>query len=64
VKPQVVVFLGDLFDEGSEATDPEYRRYYKRFASIFGLPRKQDPPDLVIRILQIHFQWLTGGLKT
>jgi hypothetical protein len=47
VKPQVVIFLGDIFDEGSVATDPEYRRYYARFVSIFGLPRKQDPPDLV-----------------
>jgi hypothetical protein len=35
-KPQVVVFLGDLIDEGSEVEDEEtYRHYSDRFHSIY-----------------------------
>lgn len=34
-KPDLICFLGDLFDEGSVATEPEYDRYYKRFKNIF-----------------------------
>ena len=29
------VFLGDLLDEGSEATDDEYKDYAKRFFNVF-----------------------------
>lgn len=38
LKPDAVIFLGDLFDEGSIATDEEFNLTYKRFESIFGLP--------------------------
>lgn len=34
-KPDVVVFLGDLLDEGSTSTDDEYKTYIKRFFRIF-----------------------------
>ena len=33
--PDVIVFLGDLMDEGSEGTDEELRGYVKRFHSIY-----------------------------
>lgn len=33
--PDVIVFLGDLMDEGSEGTDEEYRGYVKRFRNIY-----------------------------
>ncbi|CAG5129770.1 unnamed protein product [Candidula unifasciata] len=33
--PDVVVFLGDIMDEGSKATDSEYQSYFQRFNSIF-----------------------------
>ena len=33
--PDVIVFLGDLMDEGSEGTDEEFRGYVKRFHSIY-----------------------------
>ncbi len=33
--PDVVIFLGDLMDEGSESTDNEYFDYYKRFKGIY-----------------------------
>ncbi|KAF0302578.1 uncharacterized protein FJT64_025320 [Amphibalanus amphitrite] len=39
VLPDVVVFLGDLLDEGSIASPEEYRRYVSRFWSIFSTPR-------------------------
>ena len=33
--PDIVVFLGDLMDEGSTGTDAEYRSYAVRFKSIY-----------------------------
>ena len=35
VQPEVVVFLGDLFDEGRTATDSEFHQYRDRFRRIF-----------------------------
>jgi predicted phosphodiesterase len=35
VKPDVVIFLGDLMDEGSTATDAEFKRYRGRFFNIY-----------------------------
>lgn len=35
VEPDLVIFLGDLFDEGSKATTDEYETYISRFQSIF-----------------------------
>ena len=37
-QPDVVVFLGDLLDEGSSASDQEYDLYASRFHSIFKAP--------------------------
>ncbi|KAF5293011.1 hypothetical protein FQA39_LY13780 [Lamprigera yunnana] len=34
-EPNVVIFLGDLFDEGSTATDEEFKIYLERFFTIF-----------------------------
>ncbi|XP_076459885.1 uncharacterized protein LOC143292998 [Babylonia areolata] len=34
-QPDVVVFLGDLMDEGSKATRQEYQSYFSRFDHIF-----------------------------
>lgn len=36
-EPQVVVFLGDLLDEGSEADNEDYLEYVIRFKQIFSL---------------------------
>ena len=33
--PDVVIFLGDLIDEGVEATESEYMSYVNRFYSIY-----------------------------
>ena len=38
VRPDVVVFLGDLLDEGSIASDDEYMTYIYRFRSVFRMP--------------------------
>jgi predicted phosphodiesterase len=35
VLPDVIIFLGDIMDEGSKATDSEYQSYASRFDSIF-----------------------------
>ncbi|XP_025080618.1 cell division control protein 1-like isoform X2 [Pomacea canaliculata] len=37
LQPDVVVFLGDLMDEGSKATQEEYKSYVERFHSVFYL---------------------------
>ncbi|XP_059143920.1 uncharacterized protein LOC131931214 [Physella acuta] len=34
-QPDVIIFLGDIMDEGSKATDLEYESYFDRFNSIF-----------------------------
>ncbi|XP_063698984.1 uncharacterized protein LOC134829698 [Culicoides brevitarsis] len=36
-KPDVVCFLGDIFDEGSVADDQQYKSYYDRFREIFHM---------------------------
>ena len=38
VRPDVVVFLGDLLDEGSIASDDEYMTYVHRFRKVFRTP--------------------------
>lgn len=38
VQPDVTVFLGDLMDEGSIATDEEYNENLIRFFNIFPKP--------------------------
>jgi len=38
VQPEVIIFLGDLFDEGSIATDYYYRVYKDRFHNVFPIP--------------------------
>jgi hypothetical protein len=46
VMPHIVAFLGDIFDEGIQAQDIQYRRYAKRFTDIFEIPSKSDPSDI------------------
>jgi hypothetical protein len=36
VKPDWILFLGDIFDEGLSASDDEFKRYFQRFNSIFN----------------------------
>jgi len=38
VRPHVVVFLGDLLDEGSIASDDEFVTYIRRFRRVFRMP--------------------------
>ncbi|XP_017777817.1 PREDICTED: uncharacterized protein C630.12 isoform X2 [Nicrophorus vespilloides] len=37
-EPDIVIFLGDLFDEGSTATNSEYKSYADRFFNVFNIP--------------------------
>ncbi|KAG5669531.1 hypothetical protein PVAND_017418 [Polypedilum vanderplanki] len=41
VKPDLVIFLGDLMDEGSIASDRQFLDYYKRFLKIFPISRNE-----------------------
>ncbi|XP_052068550.1 uncharacterized protein LOC127707834 isoform X1 [Mytilus californianus] len=36
VKPDIILFLGDLIDEGSTAVDEEYHYAYQRFIDVFS----------------------------
>ena len=42
VKPDLVMFLGDLFDEGVKATDEQFESYYRRFKRIYDLKKYND----------------------
>lgn len=37
-QPQLVVFLGDLFDEGKWVDDAEFEKYVQRFQMLFHTP--------------------------
>lgn len=39
VEPKAIVFLGDLTDEGEIADDEAFREYYRRFQTIFAVPK-------------------------
>jgi hypothetical protein len=38
-KPDAILYLGDLFDEGLKATNEQYERYFNRFRSVFQLDK-------------------------
>ncbi|ODN06165.1 Metallophosphoesterase 1 [Orchesella cincta] len=64
VLPHVVVFLGDLFDEGSIASDPAYRRYFSRFRKIFSLPKRQDSSPSSIKYVFVPGDNDVGGERS
>lgn len=55
VLPHVIVFMGDLMDEGSVAKNEEFQRYVNRFKNIFYVPNNDvtvsryfmHPPELI-----------------
>lgn len=40
-KPDLIIFLGDLMDEGHVATDPEFYEYVRRIFKIFLIGESQ-----------------------
>lgn len=42
VKPDAVIFLGDLMDEGSVADNEQFQRYHRRFLKVFKSARSVD----------------------
>lgn len=48
VQPDVVIFLGDLFDEGSIATELDFKDYVERLLEIFSI--KQNSNIQVIKL--------------
>lgn len=49
VKPHVIIFLGDLMDEGSVAKSEEFQRYVDRFKDVFYVPND----DVTVSVLLI-----------
>lgn len=41
-KPDIIVFLGDIFDEGSISNDQEFKETHLRFQKLFPIPRDSD----------------------
>ncbi len=41
VKPDWILFLGDIFDEGLSASDDEFQRYFQRFNLIFNYKNQE-----------------------
>ena len=61
VQPDVVIFLGDLFDEGSVATALEYQRYKARFHSIFYPSQSSKVRFRFYFVIQILFLYLRSN---
>ena len=38
VQPDVVIYLGDLFDEGSTGSESDFESYIARFQKVFAVP--------------------------
>ncbi|CAD6219324.1 GSCOCG00004914001-RA-CDS [Cotesia congregata] len=38
-KPEIVFFLGDIFDEGARSSEDEFQTYVNRFHSLFSVPK-------------------------
>lgn len=47
IKPDWVVYLGDIFDEGLSASDNEFQRYFNRFDSIFNYKNNEQRSIIV-----------------
>lgn len=39
-RPDAIVYLGDLFDEGLKSSDEQYARYFDRFRRVFQLDKR------------------------
>lgn len=57
VKPDGIIFLGDLTDEGFFADDEQFARYYERFKSIFQLKRMTNSN------IPVHILYFLKDLK-
>ncbi|CAF3693473.1 unnamed protein product [Adineta steineri] len=42
IKPNWILFLGDIFDEGLSASDDEFKRYFERFDTIFQYENREQ----------------------
>ncbi len=75
VKPDWILFLGDIFDEGLSASDDEFQRYFQRFNLIFNYKNQERsliiPDDNDVRreyygdkfpILRERFRNYFGGI--
>jgi hypothetical protein len=51
VDPDVILFLGDLIDEGTKANQDEYESYFARFNAIFSSSATVNPSSLIRSIL-------------
>ena len=61
-QPDVIVYLGDLFDEGSKAQEPLFQEYVQRFKDIFRTEehvKVQIQWNHLLGWSQLIFPWLT-----
>ena len=56
-RPELVVFLGDVFDEGKWAGDEEFRDYIARFRSLFRVDPKETEVRVVIGNHDVGFHY-------
>lgn len=58
-KPDIIVFLGDLYNDGSIATDLQFISFLRRFQTIFPFPKNVPaimiPGDNDIGKCEFHF---------
>jgi len=45
-QPDVIIFLGDLMDEGSISNDEEYKAFKERFENIFNTSHLLKQPKV------------------
>ena len=57
LRPELVVFLGDVFDEGKWAGDEEFRDYIARFRSLFRVDPKETEVRVVIGNRDVGFHY-------
>lgn len=56
--PEVVFFLGDLFDEGEWVKGPDFDKYVSRFESLFSVPEHID-----IYVVPGNWQFMLLNIK-
>lgn len=62
--PHVIVFMGDLMDEGSVAKPDEFQRYVARFKDVFYVPSDEITVSLPITHNFLFILCSSQSLKT
>lgn len=64
LKPQTILFLGDLLDNGRESTDQYYENEYLRFIKVFVDPARNKEVEFITSVPGNHdIGWADGVTK-